>query len=79
MEHVDEYSDAMLTAMDLVWGEGFMAPGGPGNVSQMLRGLETRGRHLLDVGCLAMSVMEDVVVLLPSQLPAPTSGESNVI
>ncbi len=51
MEHVDEYSDAMLTAMDLVWGEGFMAPGGPGNVSQMLRGLETRGRHLLDVGC----------------------------
>ncbi len=27
MDHVDKYNEAMLAAMDLIWGEGFMAPG----------------------------------------------------
>lgn len=27
MAHVDEYDETMLAAMDLIWGEGFMAPG----------------------------------------------------
>jgi phosphoethanolamine N-methyltransferase len=41
----------MLEAMDLIWGEGFMAPGGEGHVRQMVRGLEVRGRRVLDFGC----------------------------
>lgn len=51
MGHKDEYTDAMLAAMDLIWGEGFMAPGGAGNVAQMSRGLDLSGRCVLDIGC----------------------------
>ncbi|MEL7043757.1 MAG: hypothetical protein AAGL66_01885 [Pseudomonadota bacterium] len=41
----------MLSAMDLIWGEGFMAPGGVGNVEQMVRGLDLHDRDGLDIGC----------------------------
>ncbi len=50
MSHVDEYTDAMLEAMDLIWGEGFMAPGGEGSVAQMVRGLTLRDHEVLDIG-----------------------------
>jgi len=46
MSHGDEYTDAMLAAMDLIWGEGLMAPGGAGNVEQMVRGIDLDGRVL---------------------------------
>ena len=51
MEHEDEYSEAMLAAMDLIWGEGFMAPGGEGNVARMAEGLDLHERDVLDIGC----------------------------
>ena len=51
LAHEDEYTTAMLAAMDLIWGEGFMAPGGEGHVEQMVRGIELRGRQVLDLGC----------------------------
>ena len=31
MTHEDEYHDNMVTMLELIWGEGYMAPGGPGN------------------------------------------------
>ena len=51
MAHIDEYHDAMLAAMDLIWGEGFMAPGGEGHVERMVAGIELRGARVLDIGC----------------------------
>jgi len=51
MTHEDEYDDNMITMLQLIWGEGYMAPGGPGNVARMLRGIETKGKRILDVGC----------------------------
>ena len=51
MSHADEYTDAMVAAMDLIWGEGFMAPGGVGNVEQLVRGLALDGKEVLDIGC----------------------------
>ncbi len=51
MTHDNEYDDNMVTMLELIWGEGYMAPGGAGNVARMLRGLETRGKHILDIGC----------------------------
>ena len=41
----------MLDAMDLIWGEGFMAPGGEGHVDRMVAGLDLEGRRVLDIGC----------------------------
>lgn len=51
MEHVDEYNEAALATMDLIWGEGFMAPGGEGNVDNLVSGLNIRGKRILDIGC----------------------------
>jgi len=51
MGHEDEYYDNMITMLELIWGEGYMAPGGPGNVARMLRGLDTRDKRILDIGC----------------------------
>ena len=51
MSHNDEYTDAMLDAMDLIWGEGFMAPGGEDHVDNMVVGLDLEGRRVLDIGC----------------------------
>ena len=50
MSHENEYHDAMVQLLELIWGEGYMAPGGPGSVAKMLDGLETRGRRILDIG-----------------------------
>lgn len=51
MSHVDEYHDAMVALLELVWGEGFMAPGGTGNVSRMVEGMAPGGKDVLDIGC----------------------------
>jgi phosphoethanolamine N-methyltransferase len=51
MSHEDEYHDAMVAMLELIWGEGFMAPGGAGNVARILQGLETEGSRILDIGC----------------------------
>jgi phosphoethanolamine N-methyltransferase len=51
MTHEDEYHDNMVTMLELIWGKGYMAPGGPGNVAKMLSGIGTRGKRILDIGC----------------------------
>ena len=45
-----EYHDAMIRMLELVWGEGYMAPGGPALVDQLVRGLDLQGRRVLDIG-----------------------------
>jgi len=51
MEHVDEYNEAMITCLDMIWGEGFMAPGGEGNIDNIVEGFDLRGKKILDIGC----------------------------
>jgi phosphoethanolamine N-methyltransferase len=51
MEHENEYDDSIVAMLEWVWGEGFMAPGGEGNVAKMVEGLELEGRRVLDIGC----------------------------
>ena len=34
MDHQDEYYDNMITMLELIWGEGYMAPGGLGNIER---------------------------------------------
>jgi len=49
--HEAEYHDNMVRMLELIWGEGYMAPGGPGNVSKLLDGTEPAGKRILDIGC----------------------------
>jgi SAM-dependent methyltransferase len=51
MAHQDEYPQNMVTLLELIWGKGYMAPGGPGNVAKILDGIETDGKRILDIGC----------------------------
>ena len=46
-----EYNDAMTTMLELIWGVGFMAPGGEGNIANLVEGLKVRDQRILDIGC----------------------------
>lgn len=46
-----EYHDAMVTLLELIWGEGFMAPGGAELVRENVAGLDLVDRLVLDIGC----------------------------
>ena len=46
-----EYYDAMMKMLELIWGEGFMAPGGTRNVDKMVQGLDLQDKRVLDIGC----------------------------
>ncbi len=48
--HQDEYHDAVVDMLELIWGKGFMAPGGPENVRKTVLGLDLRDKLVLDIG-----------------------------
>ena len=50
MSHTDEYDDVMVQMLEVIWGEGYMAPGGAGSVAKMLRNLDPAGKQVLDIG-----------------------------
>lgn len=49
--HHEEYHDAMVTMLELIWGQGFLAPGGAELVRENLAGLDLAGKLVLDIGC----------------------------
>ena len=49
--HEDEYDDAMVAMLELIWGEGFMSPGGPQAVRDIVAGFDLTGKLVLDIGC----------------------------
>lgn len=46
-----EYDDTLVTMLEVIWGEGFLSPGGPAEVAEVLSGLDITGLEVLDVGC----------------------------
>ena len=50
-EHPHDYDTAMLEMLDIIWGDGFMSPGGPQAVRETLEGINLAGKHVLDIGC----------------------------
>jgi ubiquinone/menaquinone biosynthesis C-methylase UbiE len=49
-ENESEYYEAMLDLLEWIWGKGFMAPGGEGNVDRLVGGRDIREKRVLDVG-----------------------------
>src|ERR1700722_20773370 len=47
---VGEYDSAMQTLLQLIWGEGFLSPGGAEEVAYLLEGSDIRGCKVLDIG-----------------------------
>jgi phosphoethanolamine N-methyltransferase len=48
---IGEYDDGMQALLQLVWGDGYLSPGGPEEVARLLEGFDIRGLRLLDIGC----------------------------
>lgn len=46
-----QYPDEFIDRLHLVWGMGFLSPGGPEEVAAIVRGLDLAGAALLDIGC----------------------------
>jgi len=50
-ENDDHYDDAFAAFLEEIWGEGYLSPGGPEEVSRVLIGLDLTGKRVLDIGC----------------------------
>jgi phosphoethanolamine N-methyltransferase len=49
--HENEYTDDFVAKLELLWGEGFLSPGGPGEVEKILEGTDLTGLDVMDIGC----------------------------
>jgi phosphoethanolamine N-methyltransferase len=45
------YSGQLIGMLELVWGEGWLSPGGPEEVAAAIEGIDFRGKTVLDIGC----------------------------
>ncbi len=45
------YTEDETSRLELIWGEGFLSPGGPAEVARILAGRDVRGQDVLDIGC----------------------------
>ncbi len=48
---IGEYDDGMQALLQLVWGDGFLSPGGAPEIARVLEGCDLRGMRVLDIGC----------------------------
>ena len=46
-----DYTEADFTGQQIIWGEGYMSPGGAAEVAALVAGLDIEGRDVLDIGC----------------------------
>ncbi len=46
-----EYGDDLVGSLEVIWGEGFLSPGGPEEVARLLEGSDLSGKRVLDIGC----------------------------
>src|SRR5690348_2739516 len=51
-DHVShDYDTTMLDMLQIIWGEGFLSPGGPQAVREIMAGIDLAGKRVLDIGC----------------------------
>ena len=46
-----EYDNGMQALLQLIWGEGYLSPGGAAEVARLLEGSNITGCTVLDIGC----------------------------
>lgn len=49
--HANEYTDEFIAKLELLWGEGFLSPGGPEETARILEGIDLAGKDVMDIGC----------------------------
>ena len=58
-----EYDDAMLALLQIIWGDGFLSPGGAEEIERLLEGSDISGfrRSILDIGC-GLGAIDELLV-----------------
>ena len=56
-----EYDDGMQALLQIIWGEGFLSPGGAAEVACLLEGSDIAGCTVLDVGC-GLGAIDELLV-----------------
>lgn len=46
-----DYDASMIEMLQIIWGEGFLSPGGPQAVREIMQGIDLSGKRVLDLGC----------------------------
>jgi phosphoethanolamine N-methyltransferase len=46
-----EYDDIHMRFLELLWGDGYLSPGGPAEVERVVKDLDLTGKRVLDLGC----------------------------
>ena len=46
-----EYDDTAIRFLEVLWGEGYLSPGGPDEVDRIVDGIDFSGCTVLDIGC----------------------------
>ncbi|MBK8158248.1 MAG: methyltransferase domain-containing protein [Rhodospirillaceae bacterium] len=59
----EEYDGRMLTLLQMIWGEGFLSPGGPQAVRDIAAGIDLGGKRVLDIGC-GLGGLDQVLLML---------------
>lgn len=55
-ERSAEYDDAAIRFLAVLWGDGYLSPGGSEEVDRVLMGVDLAGKRVLDLGCGAGGV-----------------------
>ena len=50
-EQKSQYNETFANALQWLWGDGFLAPGGPEDVAALMSDIDAKGRDVLDIGC----------------------------
>jgi SAM-dependent methyltransferase len=58
---VGEYDPGMQTLLQLLWGDGFLSPGGAAEVAYLLEGSDIAGCSVLDIGC-GLGAVDELLV-----------------
>jgi phosphoethanolamine N-methyltransferase len=56
-----EYDDEMLALLQIIWGEGFLSPGGAEEIVRLLEGSDITGCQVLDIGC-GLGAIDELLV-----------------
>ncbi|MDP9137830.1 MAG: methyltransferase domain-containing protein [Pseudomonadota bacterium] len=51
MDPAVQFPDPVIDRLEMLWGDGFLSPGGPVEVHEIVAGLDLRGKRILDIGC----------------------------
>ncbi|MCB8944954.1 MAG: methyltransferase domain-containing protein [Ardenticatenaceae bacterium] len=50
-ENSDHYEDKFIAFLEVMWGDGYLSPGGAAEIRRLLEGIDLVGKEVLDIGC----------------------------